>query len=208
MQSIVAKGWIQLAVLGAALYFAIDGIQILIDYSMGFITYEASFVRASRIALVLAGAIAFLLKKKILVLTSFGRNIVKALLIAAAFSFAAFLFCYTATDSDGVVRHRVWSWERHGWDEAVKATTAAYIEEFYSSTRRNRLRAVLEYRIHFKDGSSINVWDDASSLSKLDEYVRSKGIPVEHGEADPIILNNLRKYADGDPDVIRRLLSR
>lgn len=208
MQNPVAKSGIQLAVLCAALYFSIDGIQALIDYSMGYITYKPSYVKASRIALVITGAIAFLLKKKILVLTPFGRNVVKSLMIAAVFSFAAFLVCYTATDSDGVVRHRVWNWERHSWDEAVKATTAAYIEEFYSSTRRNRLRAVLEYRIHFKDGSSVNVWDDASSLSKLDEYIRSKGIPVEHGEADPIILNNLRKYADGNPDVIRRLLSR
>lgn len=60
-----------------------------------------------------------------------------------------------------------------------------------------------EYRVHFNDGTSVNVWDETERLYKLHSFAKSKDVKIIHEE---VHMRDAEYYLKGDKKKIYEIL--
>jgi hypothetical protein len=202
----IVKGLAILVVIAVSLYYLVDAIYALVYYASDYFTYKTPLFRTGKITVIILVICLFLLRIDVLRLTDFGKKTLRVFALVTTIIFIGSFFWYSATDEGGVTVQKPWGKSFKGWEKVDKITTSADYQVTYNSTKSDTWQPVIEYRIHFKDGSSINAWDDIRSISRLDEFIRSRGIPIEYGKINPNIARDLERYVDGDPEKARKIL--
>lgn len=174
------------------------------------------FFALSIVVVILAG--------KYMKLTPIAERGKKPLLLLLSVGLLTTTVWFTTTNENSITVQKLLHHKSHTWDEVdyvktgliTNRTITVFGKEIeYRRTdgvgknRRSRGRGkvipLYEYRVFFKDGSSVNVWDNIDSLYKLHTFVKEKDIKVVHGEVH-LKENNLRSYIKGDVEKAKEIL--
>lgn len=193
-------------ILGVLLYAAIDFVYWAFPRLFGYITFTAPLRTASKIVILVFFAVILVYRSSWFTPTAFARKMIRAAPALITIFFVLPLLFYTASNKKGVVQVKPWQITKHSWEAAEEVTTTGYFKLYRGRSGPTHRNLVMEYRVHFKDGSSINIWDDISSLARIDTYVKSRGIRICHDKVSENIDNNLSKYVNGDVNQARTIL--
>ncbi|TSI05764.1 hypothetical protein [Lysinibacillus sp. BW-2-10] len=169
----------------------LKGFYSIVQEMNSYFTFSTPHITATKYIILLLFILIFLYKK--LELNHFGRAFFPvAITIFILFGVFTILY-YNTTDEKEIVSQRLLIRHTYGWEdvEHIKVYAQNYKkinlfgkeEKVYSRTQRangTRYIPYYEYRIYFKDGRSVNAWDDLDSLYRLDQFVKEIRIPIEY----------------------------
>jgi hypothetical protein len=138
-------------------------------------------------------------------ITPAGKKVIPAFVLVLTLALLVTGVYFNATNEQQIVQQRLWKKDMKKWDEVKTVSTEATLEGKWRKPGKS-LDPKLEYRIHFQDGSSVNVWDDISSLINLHKYIQEKGIPIEHKPVDQDIQDRPTLYIKGEAPQIKEVL--
>ncbi|RUL50936.1 hypothetical protein [Lysinibacillus antri] len=158
-----------------------------IQQTNSYFTFSTPYITKTNYIIFPLFILVFLYKK--LELTHFGRIFFPvAITIFILFGVLTNLY-FNTTDEDGITSQRILIRNTYGWEdvEHIKVYAQSYKkinlfgkEEKMYRKKGNRYIHFYEYRIYFKDGRSVNAWDDLDSLYRLDQFVKKIQIPIEY----------------------------
>lgn len=150
-------------------------------------------------------------------LTTSGKKIIPIIMIVCIFGLLITTTYVNRTNEAGIVQQNLLKYNKKKWSEVAyietRATTYKTIDIFgkkiemrrtHGSGIHKRVIPTLEYRIYYKDGSSVNVWDKTDSLYQLHQLVKSKGIEVKHGDVH--IADTFHIHIKGDEAKVKEIL--
>lgn len=205
-------------VLGVVAYFLtvpiLKGIYLLVSSLNSDFTFSNPIVGFAKYLVVPFFLILFIQRNWNL--TRFGKVLLRGGLVIIGAIFLAISVTYNSTDEETIVQQRAWKRDVNLWSEVTHIQTEATVQnkrEIFGITYRERTKSgstiphvVLEYRIFFRDGTSVNVWDDVSSLFRLHMFVKEQGIEVVHKEVKQEMADYMGYFIKGDEKKAREIL--
>lgn len=151
--------------------------------------------------------VALFLIYKVWELTPFGKKFLIVAMLLLGVAMLCISANFNSTNEEQIVMQRIIKKDVKTWDEVKYISTEAILEN--KSKRRKggkKLDPKLEYRIHFQDGTSLNVWDDTDSLYRLHQFVIKNKIKLQHHPVDQDIQDHIELYIEGDKEKIKEIL--
>lgn len=180
------------------------------------ITISSPTASATKYFVVIIVVFVLLYRSKHIKLTKGGKKIIPTVIAICSIGVLFTTTYVNATSEAGVIQQRLLMQEKKTWNDVdyiqTRATTVREVEVFGRTVEvrsydmpggLGRLVPTFEYRIHFKDGTSVNVWDETNRLYNLHAFVKSKDIKVNHEE---VRIGGVNFYLKGDKQKIKEIL--
>lgn len=190
----------------------LKGLYSIVQQINSYFTFATPYITATKYIIFPLFILVFLYKK--LELTRFGR-IFFPVTITFFILFGVFtILYYNTTDEEEIVSQRLLIRHTYGWEdvEYIKVYAQSYKkinffgreEKIYSKTQRTNGTNIpyYEYRIYFKDGQSVNAWDDLDSLYRLDQFAKKKQTPIEYDVDESLRITDKEEDMDKERSIL------
>jgi hypothetical protein len=173
----------------------IEGVYRTVFQSDTFFTFHNPLLFLTRYFLAIA--VLFLILYLNIPLTQQGKKLLPAIVLVSFLGFLFTSFNFVATDDEKIVEQRLWGRDVKTWNEVKYIEIQSSIKEDLEPRVRS-LVAAFKYQIYFKEGSSVNVWQDIDSNYRLHKFVTTKDIEIVIKNTHPRLWEKPGSYMPKD----------